>query len=250
MIANVERADDGRSRRDVGADQERAGGLDRDLDHQRQAPAGGGHRGPGAVDRGLGLERILAGLAEDDVGATRDQARGLDAERLLEGPVGDVAERGQAGAGADRADDEALAAVACDLRDRLVGELGRAPVDLERPLAEVELAERDRRAAEAVGLERIGTGLEIAQVDLPDQIGAAQVQDLGAVLLIPEVGLDREIATLDLGPHGPIDQKDPALEGLEKCGCHRDQPQAAWARRGCRPSSRQASRVSSARFRV
>ena len=178
------------------------------------------HRDPGAVDRGLGLERVLAGLAEDDVGAARDQARGLDAERLLEGAVGDVAERGQAGAGADRADHEALAAVACDQGDRLMGELGRAPVDLERPLAEVELAERDRRAAEAVGLERIGAGLEIAEVDLPDQVRAAQVQDLGAVLLAPEVGLDREVAALDLGPHGAIDQKDPALEGLEKSGCH------------------------------
>ncbi len=130
--------------RDVGADQQRAGGLDRDLDHQRQALAGGGHRDPGAVDRGLGLERVLAGLAQDDVGAARDQARSLDAERLLQRPVGDVAERGQTGPGADRADHEAPAAIARDLGDRLMGQLGGAPVDLERPLAEVELAERHR----------------------------------------------------------------------------------------------------------
>ena len=156
---HVERADDGRGRADVGADQHGAGGLDRDLDHERQLAAGLAHRAPGAVDRGLGLERVLAGLAQDHVGAAGDQPGRLHGERVLERAIGDVAERGQAGAGPDRADHEARAAVARDLGDRLAGQLGAAAVDLERPIRELELAERDRRAAEGVGLDGIGAGL-------------------------------------------------------------------------------------------
>ena len=155
----------------------------------------------------------------------------------------------QAGAGADRPDDEARAAVGCYLGDRVSGQLGCAPVDLERLLGQLELAKRHRRAAEAVGLDRIGTRLEIAEMNLEDQVRPAQVQDLGAVLLAPEVALDREIPTLDLGPHGAVEQEDALLERLQKVR-HRDPPQAACARPGQRPSSRQAAIVSSARLRV
>ena len=65
----------------------------------------------GAVDRRLGLQRVLAGLAQDHLGAAREQAGGLHGEGLLQRAVVDMAERGQAGARADRADHEAPAAV-------------------------------------------------------------------------------------------------------------------------------------------
>ena len=82
--------------------------------------------------------------------------------------------------------DEALAAVAREGLDRLAGEARGALVDLERPRLQAELAQRDRRAAEAVGLDRVGAGGEVADVDLADQLGAAEVQDLRAVLLAPD----------------------------------------------------------------
>ena len=207
------------------------------------------HGEPRAVDRRLDLQRILAGLAQDHLGATRDQAGGLDRKGLLERAVGDVAERGQAGTGADRADYEAPAAIARELGDRLARELGRAPVDLERALAEVELAERHRRAAEAVGLERVRAGLQVAVVDFPDQIGAAQVEHLGAVLLAPEVAVDRQFAPLDLRPHGAVEEEHPALELGEEIR-HGGRSQAACARLGWRPSSRPAASVGSARLSV
>ena len=80
---HIERADDRGRGRDVGADQHRAGGLDRDLNDERHGSAGRAHRGARAVDRRLGLERVLAGLAEDYLGAPRQQAGRLDGERLL-----------------------------------------------------------------------------------------------------------------------------------------------------------------------
>ena len=87
----------------------RAGGLDGDLDHQRQLAPAADEGVPAAVDRGLDLQRVLAGLDQQHVDAARDQALGLDRERGLELAVADMAEARQLGAGADRADDEALA---------------------------------------------------------------------------------------------------------------------------------------------
>jgi hypothetical protein len=213
---HIQRADDGRRRADVGADQHGPGRLDRHLDHQRQLAAGLAHRAPRAIDRGLGLERILAGLAQDYVGAAGDQAGRLHRERVLERAVGNVAERGQAGAGPDRPDHEAPPAVAREARDRLVSQLGAALVDLERPLRQLELAERDRRAAEGVGLDRIGAGAQVAEVDVRNHIRPRKIEHLGAVLLAPEVALDRQIARMDLRAHGAVEQQHAALQGVEK----------------------------------
>ena len=183
---HAQRVDDGGGGGDVGADQHGAGGLDRDLHHERQLAAAADEGVAAAVDRGLDLQRVLAGLDQERVGAAGDQALGLDRERRLQLAVADVAEARQLGAGADGADDEALAAVAGEGLDRLAREPGGALVDLERPLLEAELAQRDRRAAEAVGLDRVGAGGEVAALDLADQVGAAEVQDLRAVLLAPD----------------------------------------------------------------
>ena len=59
---HAQRVDDGGGGRDVGADQHGAGGLDGDLDHQRQLAAAADEGVPAAVDRGLDLQRVLAGL--------------------------------------------------------------------------------------------------------------------------------------------------------------------------------------------
>ena len=208
---HVERADDGRRRADVGADQHGAGGLDGDLDHERQLAAGFAHRAARAVDRCLGLERILAGLAQDHVGAAGDQASGLHRERILERAVGNVAERGQAGAGPDRTDHEARPAVVREAGDRLVSQLRAALIDLERPLRQLELAERDWRTAEGVGLDGIGAGAQIAEVDVRNHVRAGEIEHLGAVLLVPEVGFDRQVARVDLGAHGTVEQQHAPL---------------------------------------
>ena len=56
-------------------------------------------------------------------------------------------------------------AVAGEALHRLAGKPRGALVDLERPGLEAELAQGDGRAAEAVGLDGVGAGLEVADVD-------------------------------------------------------------------------------------
>ena len=217
---HVERVDDRRGGGDVGADQEGAGRLDRHLDDDRQSCLPRFLARPlGAVDRRLDLQRVLAGLDQDRIDAAGDQPGALDRQRVFEVLVGDVAERGQPRARPDRAEHEAGAAVMREFGDRLARQLGGAAVEGEGLVGDAELAERDRRAAEAVGLDRVGAGLEIAEVDLADEIRAALAQDLGAVLVAAENRARyRESRRLHLGAHRPVAQQHPVGEIVEKMG--------------------------------
>ena len=201
---HVERVDHGRRGGDVGADQQRAGGLDGDLDEDRDIGLGLGAGVLGAVDRGLDLQRVLAGLDQDGIDAAGDQAAALHGERVLELLILDMAERRQPRARPDRADDEASAPVAFERVDRLARQLAGPPVERRRLVRYSELAQRDRRAAEAVGLHRVGAGAQISQMNLADQVGPALAQNLGAVLVAQIVALDVERARLHLRPHGAV----------------------------------------------
>ena len=134
------------------------------------------------------------------------------------GLIGDVAERRQAGARADRADHKAGAPVTGEFGDRLAGEFGGAAVQRKGAVGEPELAQGDRRAAKAIGLHRVAAGPQIGEVDLADQVRAAVAQDLGAVLVAEKIALDIEIARLRLGPHRAVAQQHPVGEVVEKMG--------------------------------
>ena len=188
------------------------------------APLAGFRAGAlGAVDRGLDLQRVLAGLDQERVDAAGDEPGALHRQRVFELLIGDMSERRQARARPDRAEHETGPAVMRELGDRLARQFGGAAVELERLVGDAELAERDRRAAEAVGLDRVAAGREIDAVDFADEIGPALVEDLGAVLVPVEIALDIEVARLHLRAHRAIAQQHAVGEIVEKMG-HRVLP--------------------------
>ncbi len=211
----VERLDHRRRGGDVGSHQQGAGGLHRDLDEDRRVLAGFGAGALGGVHRRLDLQRVLAGLDQQRVDAAGHKSAALHGERVLERLVVDMAERGQPGAGADRADDEARAAVAGENLDRLARQLGRAAVDVKGLRGDAEFAQRHRRAAEAVGLQRVGAGAQISEMDLAHEIGPALAEHVGAVLMAVIVALDIELARLHLRPHRAVAQQHPVPEIVE-----------------------------------
>ncbi len=81
-----------------------------------------------AVDRGFGLQEVLAGLDEEGVGSAVDEALGLQGEGLLEVVVAGVAEARELGARPHRAQHPAHPAVCFFCR------LGALAGDLARPL--------------------------------------------------------------------------------------------------------------------
>ena len=112
-----------------------------------------------AVDRRLDLQRVLAGLDQKAVDAAGQEAARLQGKRLFQLVVGDLAQGRQLGARPDRAEHEALALEAVG---RLARQLGGPLVDLEGPVLQIELGQRERRAAEGVGLDHVGAGREVA----------------------------------------------------------------------------------------
>ncbi len=89
-------------------------------------------------------------------------------------------------------------------------------VDLEGAVGEVELAQRDRRAAEGVGLHHVGAGLEVAAMDLAHEVGAGEVQHVGAVLPAPVILLDVERQRLHARAHAAVAQQHVFGESVEK----------------------------------
>ena len=128
----------------------------------------------------------------------------------------------QLGARPDAADHPAMAAVAKLLR-RLARQFAAALVDLERTLGDVEFRQRDRGAAERVGLHHVGAGLEVAAMDVAHQIGPRQVQHVGAVLLAPVSRVPHPASCLHAAAHARRRTAAPCraahrADGVGTCG--------------------------------
>ena len=79
-----ERVDDRRCGGNISADQQGSGGFDGHADEDRNVLAGVVAGALGAVDRGLDLQRVLAGLDRDHVAAAGDEPGALQCEPVLE----------------------------------------------------------------------------------------------------------------------------------------------------------------------
>src|SRR4029077_19687732 len=98
-----------------------------------------------------------------------------------------MAERRQPRARPNRANDETCLAVPRDNAQRLARQLRGTAVERIGFVGDAELAESQRRAAEAVGLDRVGAGFEIPTMDAQNEIGPALIEDFGAILVALEI---------------------------------------------------------------
>ncbi len=116
---------------------------------------------------------------------------------------------------------------------------------------------------ERVGLDDVGTGLEIAAMDLADQLGTGQRQQVVVALEVARPVAEAlaavislaEPVRLDDGSHRAVEHQDPlakqAPELADTFGSqHRHAPCAGRAAAGRTPSAWQIAYVSSARFNV
>ena len=95
------------------------------------------------------------------------------------------------------------------------GDLRGPAVDLEDLVFQAVLGQHDVGGAEGVGLDDVGPRLQVGAVDLRDDIGPGQDQvfvaplELGAAEIV-----GGEVALLELGPHGAVDDEDAFGKGL------------------------------------
>ena len=212
---HVQCMDNGGRRSDIGADQQRAGGLHRHLHENRNAAAGFTDRRLGGIHRRLDEQRILIRLGQDRVHAGIDQATALLRQRRFQIVIFDMAERGQLRPRPDIADHIAVPAIGKTLR-RLARQFHRAAIDLIGLRRQVELAQRDGRTAKGVGQHHIRAGLEIAAMNLAHEIRPREIQNLGAILIIPVILLDIEIGSLNPAAHAAVTQQNLGGKGFEK----------------------------------
>jgi hypothetical protein len=208
-----ERLQRGQRRADLRAHQHGAVLLDRDLADQHGVGAGGGDGPLGAHDRGLGLQRVLAGLDQDGLHAAGDQARGVALVGVAELGVGDVAQGGELGAGAHGPDRPArplgrgvgVGDLAGDARPRLR--------ELLDPFGDVVLAQVAEVGAEGVGLDTVDAGVEVGLVHGAHDVGTGDVEDLVAALVPLEV-VQGGVLRLKHRPHRPVGHDDAFCECL------------------------------------
>ena len=143
-----------------------------------------------------------------------------------------MAQRRQLGAGPHRAEDEAGHAVAAG--PHLVGDLARQPGALlgqfPDTVRNVVVGEVGQVAAERVGLDGVGPGLEVRAVDVSQHVRAGVVEDLVAAFE-PEEVVEREVRGLQHGAHGSVADDNALVQRIE-------QGRVKWRRHAVQTSGR------------
>ncbi len=214
---------------------------DGDRDHHRHAGAAGfellGHGNQG----GLGGERVEDGLDEQHVGAAVEQAADLVAvgqaqvvERGgAEGRIVDLGRQRQRLVGRpDGAGHEARAVRRS--RRPLVGHPAGQPraldIQLVGQILQAVVGLRDGGSREGVGLDEVGAGGEVLGVDVGDDVGPGQYQQVAVALEFDRVvGKARppvvggvELAPLDHGAHRAVQHEDAAGDEISERMCGHD----------------------------
>ncbi|GAA3061795.1 hypothetical protein GCM10020254_02050 [Streptomyces goshikiensis] len=125
-----------------------------------------------------------------------------------------MAEGGQLGAGAHRAEDPALLpGGGGELVRGLAGDPGARLRQLEVALRDVVLGEGGEVRAEGIGLHTVHADGEIRLVDRPDDIGAGDVQNLVAAFEVLEI-IEGGVLRLEHGAHGAVGDHHAGRERL------------------------------------
>ncbi len=207
-----QRLERGQRRPDLGAEQHRAGGLHRHVDHDRQVRPGPAQRPAGTDHRGLGLQQVLRCLDQHGVHAAGEETGDLRLVRIAQRGEADVPQRGQLRARPDRAQDPARPV----RRAEPVRDLARDPRpclgELGDPVRSVVLREVGQVGAEGVGLDGVDADREEVLVHGGDDVGPGDVEDLVAALQTREV-IEVQVAGLQHRPHRAVGHDDPLAQG-------------------------------------
>ena len=167
-------------------------------DDGRPCGAGGANSDAELFERRLGLD-------DDGVDAACDQRFRLLGEGFLDARARDLAVGLEESAErTDVAEDEAGALAEGVARDSRGG-----AIDLVHALRLVVALEHDARAAEAVGDEEVGAGLDVRALDGEDLLGSVEVPGLAAAAW-------REPRLLQLGAHGAVAEEHSLFQRVEE----------------------------------
>ena len=208
-------------------------------DHDRQAGALLRKNLLAGEDGRLGVQRVEDRLDQNDLGAAVDQAAQLLAIGNAQVVEGDGAVAGIVHVGRDgrravgrpeRAGDEAPAAVlARGDPGRLASDLRAFAVQFVDQRLQAVIGLRDRGRRERVGLDDVGAGAAIIQVDGPDRLRLGERQEIVVALQVAVAAARVPIAAkmllpeaeaLDLRPHRAVEDEDALARRRRQGGEH------------------------------
>jgi hypothetical protein len=128
-----------------------------------------------------------------------------------------VAQGGQLGARADRAEHKPRPVWFSELIGHLAGQRGTRLGELPDPVSNAVLGEVGQIGAEGVGLHRVGTRLQVAPVHGAHDVRASDVEDLVAALQPGEV-TQAQRDGLQHRAHCPIGDQDTTGQDIEQRG--------------------------------
>ena len=240
--------------RDRLAGERAAGGVgDRDGNHHRHAIAALVEDRLDREQGGLGVERVEDGFNEQRVDAAVEEsvdlfAVGLDDLVPRDGPeIGAVdvgRHRERAIERTDRAGDETAAAGrgGLGLGGGAAGDGGGGEVDVAHEGLELVVGLRNRGGVEGVRFDQVGAGGEIRGVNLLDDVGAREAEQVVVALEIvrmsgetfaAEVGL-RQVVALDHRAHRAVEDHEPGGEQRFERAARGGGPLGGGRRRGGR----------------
>ena len=156
---------------DVLASQESAHGFHGTLDGNRNPAAQLGKGAVDALQSGLDVQRVLTGFQQQEIRAAFDETGGLIVVRSGQIVEGDPTGNGDGlGGGTHGAGDEAgLVGCTCAVGS-LTGDGGGGPVNWAGFVGEIVFSENDGSSAKGVGLDDVGSGIEIPLMDIGDDV--------------------------------------------------------------------------------
>ena len=208
---------------------------DRARDHQRQAETAGRKGFVDGEEGGLEHERVEDRFAEQEVRAGVDECidlfavgvAHLDERHVALGGIVDVAgHRERLVRGADGTSDKSIFAGMGGLEGihRLAGDLHGGSIEFADEMAHLVVGEGDRGSVKGVRLEDVGPRLEVGAVDVADDLGLSDDEEVVVTLeLTGVVGEARaavvrflQLELLDHGAHRAVEEDDALTqEGLK-----------------------------------
>ncbi len=140
------------------------------------------HRPAASVDRRPQRQQVEHGLDDEQVDSAVEQPLRLDLVGVAHLGIADLAERGELGAGADGARHPPGASGGGELVGDPSGDGCAGSGQLVGAVADAVLTERDGERSEGVGLDHVDPGGEEGTMEVLDDVGAGDVEQLVAPL--------------------------------------------------------------------
>lgn len=193
-----------------------SGGLDGEVDENRQVDLARGGGTMSAYDCGASLQEVLAGLDLDAVGARVNH--GLDdlLVDIADGGETNLTKGRQLGSRTDRSND--VTRLVRTLVSCLASQFRGSRCQFDSTWSDAVLRQGRQVHTEGVGLDDVSPGIQVGVMNAGDDIGSGDIEYLVAALKSLEV-IYREIAALQHRAHGAInDENVPGQSGAKGHG--------------------------------